>query len=130
MITLTDTTISVYADIKVKGAAPIPPIQHFTGTIISNPSWVRNDSICLTTGETRFPFRIIPKKDIVKSSVAINYSKPSSDKNIFLVRGSKGQEYTITRKSDHWNCTCVGFEFRHACKHVAAAKKLLLNNSK
>jgi len=45
------------------------------------------------------------------------------------VEGSKGAVYTVTFRprqnieTDGWHCTCPGFQFRRACKHVAAAEK-------
>lgn len=45
------------------------------------------------------------------------------------VKGSKGETYTVEygprsggRYSHDWSCTCPGFKFRGACKHVEAAK--------
>ena len=33
--------------------------------------------------------------------------------------GSKGEIYYLTEEDDGWVCTCPGFKFRGACKHVA-----------
>lgn len=34
------------------------------------------------------------------------------------VTGSKGQRYYLTEERGHWTCSCPGFQFRGACKHV------------
>lgn len=41
------------------------------------------------------------------------------------VPGSKGTTYTVTRKDNHWTCTCVAGGFGKACKHVQAKKEEL-----
>lgn len=118
-------TVQVKNNIPVKGSAIIPDVETYTGNIIANPKWLGDDHICLTTGEAWFPYRMIKKANIVSSSIDIAYSAPKTDKNIFEAKGSKGNIYTITRENSNWSCTCVGFGFRRACKHVVAAKKLL-----
>lgn len=97
----------------------------YVGAIIPNPKWVASDCICLSTGDPAFPFRVIEKESIVKSSTEINYTKPKEDRNVFACRGTNGNTYTITREGSIWNCTCTGFGFRKDCKHVQAAKKML-----
>lgn len=35
------------------------------------------------------------------------------------VQGSKGETYYLTEDEGVWSCTCPGFKFRGACRHVA-----------
>ena len=35
------------------------------------------------------------------------------------VQGSKGKTYYLTEEDGQWSCTCPGFKFRGACRHVA-----------
>lgn len=118
-------TLRVKNNIHNKGSAYIPDGASYTGNIVPNPKWLDDDHICLTTGEPWFPVRMIQKAHIVSSSTSVVYNKPKTDRNVFEVRGSKGNTYTITRENTIWSCTCVGFGFRRECKHIAAAKKLL-----
>ena len=37
---------------------------------------------------------------------------------MWVVKGSKGDEYKVTENSGNFNCTCSGWRFRGACKHV------------
>jgi hypothetical protein len=37
----------------------------------------------------------------------------------WLVSGSKGAEYTVTELDGVRTCTCSGFRFRGACRHIA-----------
>jgi hypothetical protein len=95
--------------------------NEYSGEILPNPKWVSSDSICISTGESHFPFRIIDRERIVElgeSVVAV-----SSRSETFIVQGSKpGSTYTVTRDGSHWSCTCVGFGFRKDCKHVRECK--------
>lgn len=99
----------------------INEFNEYTGKIVPNPKWVSSDSICLSTGDTQFPFRIIERERIVGLGAATHIAAPRSE--TFLVQGSKpGTTYTVTRDGSHWSCTCVGFGFRKDCKHVRACK--------
>ena len=118
-------TLQIRNNINNRGSAYIPDVSVFTGDIIPNPNWIGSDSLCLSTGETWFPFRIIKKSEIVSSSTPIEYNAPKTDRNVFQAKGTKGNQYTITRGGTQWSCTCVGFGFRKDCKHINAAKKML-----
>lgn len=37
----------------------------------------------------------------------------------WTVAGSRGDSYTVSENQGEWSCTCAGFKFRGACKHVA-----------
>jgi hypothetical protein len=94
--------------------------NEYTGKILPNPKWVSSDSICISTGDTHFPFRIIDRERILElgaAPVAVSRSET------FVVQGSKpGTTYMVTRDGSHWSCTCVGFGFRKDCKHVRECK--------
>lgn len=34
------------------------------------------------------------------------------------VTGSRGDVYTVTENQGRWACTCSGFQFRSACRHI------------
>ena len=107
-------------------AGVVNAVQEYTGMVVPNPKWVSSDSICLSTGDTVFPFRIIERDRIVKVGeipvIVSGVGKPSSE--TFIIKGSKpGSNYTVTRDGSHWSCTCVGFGFRKDCKHVRECKQ-------
>ena len=94
-----------------------------TGTILPNPKWVSSDVICLSTGDTHFPFRIIDRERIINIGDHISAPHVSPKTETFTVDGSKpGTTYIVTRDGSHWSCTCVGFGFRKDCKHVRECK--------
>ena len=107
---------------KVFAAGVVASYHDYSGTILPNPKWVSSDSICISTGDTHFPFRIIDRERIVELGAAsVASSAPRSE--TFIVKGSKpGSTYTVTRDGSHWSCTCVGFGFRKDCKHVRECK--------
>ena len=43
--------------------------------------------------------------------------KVKAQSNLIKIKGSKGNEYTIDPEAK--TCTCPGFQFRGACKHLA-----------
>jgi hypothetical protein len=100
----------------------IRQVSEYTGKILPNPKWISSDCICLSTGDTLFPFRIIDRERIVDLGAPVAAaSKPRTE--TFIVNGSKpGTTYTVTRDGSHWSCTCVGFGFRKDCKHVRECK--------
>jgi hypothetical protein len=51
-------------------AYPIAKFESYTGPVLPSPSWVGDDSICIGTGNKRFPFRVIEKIRIVGYSEA------------------------------------------------------------
>ena len=102
----------------------IQEVNEYTGMIVPNPKWVTSDCICLSTGDTQFPFRIIDRTRIL----GINeYTMKAPDKRseTFVIQGSKpGTTYTVTRNETNWSCSCVGFGFRKDCKHVRECKNV------
>jgi len=103
-------------------AGVIRDVCEYTGQIVPNPKWVTADCICLATGDTAFPFRIIERTHILgMSEYAVKSVAPRSE--TFVIQGSKpGTTYTVTRNDSHWSCSCVGFGFRKDCKHVRECK--------
>jgi hypothetical protein len=79
----------------------------------------QNEYLCLTTGLKDFPVRVINRNKIVSiDNNQIKQAKVSSVKLTKIVKGSKGDEYIVTKENGQWSCTCVGFQFRRKCKHV------------
>ena len=37
----------------------------------------------------------------------------------WTVSGSRGDSYTVNENNSEWNCSCAGWKFRGACKHVS-----------
>ena len=42
---------------------------------------------------------------------------------VWVVKGSKGDEYKVSELNGNYSCTCSGFKFRGACKHVESIRQ-------
>jgi hypothetical protein len=74
------------------------------------------DSLALSTGNPEWPVRVIPRSWIVTINGAV-YAHTASQTLSKIVKGSKGEEYTVTMGARP-TCTCTGFTFRKTCKHI------------
>ena len=54
-------------------------------------------------------------RKFVKGNVKL-FNKAKETANVRTVQGSKGQTYTVN--DDEGTCSCPGFTFRGACKHL------------
>jgi hypothetical protein len=101
-------------------AFPISEFNTYTGTIV-HEKWFGPDQIGLTTGQkTGFTFRVIEKKRIVEvngKKSAVQTPKKSPILQI-EVAGSKGSVYQVVQDHNGTSCTCPGYKFRGACKHL------------
>jgi hypothetical protein len=108
------------------GAAQIPSgpkTRTYTGRVVAPYKWLDDRQFCMT-GNAEWPTRVIHTNNIVKLRIIKGKAKKiNTDIEIFTVKGSKGNSYTVTKSSNGWTCTCTGFEFRRSCKHVAELGK-------
>ena len=44
--------------------------------------------------------------------------EPEPEGRVWIVKGSKGDEYRVSELNGNLSCTCSGFRFRGDCKHV------------
>jgi len=44
--------------------------------------------------------------------------KEEPEGRVWIVKGSKGDEYQVTEVNGNLSCTCSGFRFRGDCKHI------------
>ena len=49
---------------------------------------------------------------------ATGVKEPEPQGRAWTVKGSKGDEYTVTELNGNFSCTCSGFRFRGDCKHI------------
>lgn len=95
--------------------------EEFVGDEIAL-KWLKPSQLAITTGDPKFPFRVIERKYIV-SIDNDSYSYAGATVNstvtetVHRVAGSRGQEYTVTLGAVS-RCTCTGFAYRRTCKHI------------
>lgn len=105
---------------------PQPDVNVFEGTVVPSYKWLTDRQFCMT-GDDNMKIRVIDM-EFVKDIELLTGSMKDVDTGIkvYEVAGSKGNKYTVTKDSKGWDCTCPGFQFRKACKHVS---ELSGNNS-
>lgn len=102
-----------------KAYSYLPKIDVFEGEIVATPKWVEYPAIALTTGDKKWPVRIIAQDQII----SINNSPFVAEKiqptvKQYQVTGSKGDIYTVSIDGKYKSCTCHAFQFRRNCKHI------------
>ena len=48
----------------------------------------------------------------------LNPKKFLQEKEVWEIKGSKGNIYKVARQGKSWNCPCTGFKYHNKCKHV------------
>lgn len=119
---------------KVRAKNPIYPMRHayasyvhipefndWEGEQVQAPKWAEPGTICLTTGNSSFPIRMIHPDNII-SVDEVTYTPKSEDATrIVEVRGSRGGSYLVTITKHGRSCNCPGYGFRRSCRHTAEA---------
>ena len=104
----------------------VPEFETFTGAYMTSPVWQKIQAINLATGDAFFPMRALAMTDVVeirRGSEIVPVPLPmASDHSVktWTINGFKNQVYTITEENGRRTCTCLGFNFRRACKHLDA----------
>ena len=97
--------------------------NEYTGTIVPNLKGFGPDVFCLSTGDPKFPVRVIETARTTFYRAEFEGATVTTISKTFIVKGSKpGSSYTVTCDGSHWSCTCVGFGFRKDCKHIRECK--------
>jgi hypothetical protein len=52
-----------------------------------------------------------------------NLQEEEPQGRVWTVKGSKGDEYKVTESGGNFNCSCQGWKFRGACKHVESIRQ-------
>ena len=113
-------------NVKV-GFHNLPPV--LTGTVIKSEPRDDPFSFRMLTGRPEFPISVVTlnsiidmeyiDSDVVPESREVNVTKDVT----MTVKGSKGDEYVVTKQGSNYSCTCKGYGFNRKCKHINEAKK-------
>lgn len=88
------------------------------GDVVPTPKWAVPGTVCIATGDPKFPVSMIDPSMIVSIDDVVAEERPSDTKTV-VIAGSKGASYTVTRSPTGTTCTCAGFGFRKSCKHIS-----------
>ena len=96
-----------------------PKTLVYEGESLPIPKWAATGSIALSTGNPKWPFRLIDVSIIISidDQPQLEPKQVSSTRTV-TVEGSKGQSYVVTVAPSGKSCTCSGFSFRRNCKHL------------
>lgn len=91
-----------------------------TGTVLKSNYWDAPNTFKVLTGHPIHPEPVISlahveKINYIKGKPGKSYDNKSKTKQ---VTGSKGNVYTVTKNGNKYSCTCPGFTYRRACKHL------------
>lgn len=108
----------------------IPEFNEFTGTVVRDHKAIREGQIGITAHDPNNPdfnLRIIDIDRIVGFEDSAEAVQAKSEHRTWTVKGSKGSEYIVTQDRGQYSCTCPGFGFRRACKHIDEIKNEIGN---
>lgn len=111
-------------------------IQKDIGEVIPSESWDDPKTFRITTGRPEFPASVVPLERVIELSYSDGSEtntievEEKEDKETWVMKGSKGSSYLVTRNGDKWSCECPGWNFRGQCKHVNEKKQEVLDRSK
>ena len=95
----------------------------YEGVVVRSNAWDQPDTFKIQVDNPYHPNPIIPLGRVHKLEILSGGTTAVNDEvKMFTVAGSKGQTYTVTKTGSQWTCTCPGFQFRKACKHLDEAR--------
>lgn len=104
-----------------QGPQMVPPqddFHEYEGKVLPSYKWLSDREFCLS-GDDNWPIRVINVESVKDMKLISGELKDvKSAVETFVVVGSKGHKYTVTRSSKGWTCTCPGASFRGTCKHI------------
>jgi len=95
----------------------LPNNVEYVGSVVKSTAYDPPNTIRMTTGNPEFPFRVIGYKNIVSINGLYSYYEAPKDE-VKQVIGSDGSIYTVKSSNGVKTCSCPGFGFRKACKHL------------
>lgn len=93
-----------------------------TGAVLARPKWLQPNEIVISNpndldGLTVINLgRVIDLQDAQGRKIAIKLA--DTDDREWTVQGSKGSVYRVVRRGGAIKCSCPGFQFRGACRHI------------
>jgi hypothetical protein len=103
---------------------PGPETMEYLGRVLDPYRWLTDREFCMT-GDAAWPIRVI-NLGLVRylEFVSGTGRQVHTATQTWQVKGSRDNEYTVTRTASRWTCTCAGFQFRRNCRHITEISNL------
>lgn len=101
-------------------------VESIEGMVVPNFKWLKDDYICVLVKGRDFTSQI-PIKNIVSVNGSVSTKTPVSEarSGVYEVKSLKSNKvYVVTRNGSNIACDCVGFQFRHDCKHAQFIRRI------
>lgn len=96
------------------------------GIVLPNHKFVDPNAFVLRVNCQMAPVREFNLKNVVDiqyfDGTEAETENVDGEVKTLVVKGSKGDEYLVTKEGNKTTCTCVGFQYRKACKHLEMIK--------
>jgi hypothetical protein len=97
----------------------------YVGTVMADERWTPSGSFRLHTGVVTFPVSTIALDQVHSLEYfdgTVAEKEEIEPNGSWIVKGSNGNEYVVTKSKGSVKCTCPGFTFRRNCKHIEGYK--------
>lgn len=96
------------------------------GIVLPSHKFVDPNAFVLSVNCQLAPVREFNLKNVVDiqyfDGIEAASNNVDSEVKILVVKGSKGDEYVVTKEGNKTSCTCLGFSFRRSCRHLSLIK--------
>jgi len=96
------------------------------GVVVPNHKLTRPNTFAMRVSCPNVPNREVALSNVVDlkylDGTVATKGKVSTEVKTLEVKGSKGATYIVIKEGNKVSCTCTGFQFRKACKHLALIK--------
>jgi len=92
------------------------------GTVVPNFTWDKADTFCMT-GDEHIAIRNIALANVVTLEYVTGAPVSNAVRAFRIKSKTSGGEYIVTVTGKKVECNCVGFQFRHKCKHATAVQE-------
>lgn len=106
------------------------------GKVVESNSWDAEGSFNLLTTDPNMPIKTIELKFVVAleqvRAQLVHHQTQNAFKKVltenretdrvFEIKGSRGNDYVVTKSGFTWSCNCIAGERGRRCKHVAEAQ--------
>lgn len=92
------------------------------GTVVPNERWDKPDTFCMT-GDEHIRIRNIALVNVVTLEYVTGAPVQNAVRVFNIKSKSSGKNYIVTVTGKKVECDCVGFQFRHKCKHATAVQE-------